>query len=128
MVRIMKQFRANQGRFGQNKVRLGQNKCGFANLQTRINTGGEGGIRTHVPVKANAFRVISNQLNFSEVSGTCGNLKEVKTLVISRFFSSKKPQTPLYTTIFYIHINYIDFAHFWELIGNSLGKTFITYY
>ena len=90
--------------------------------------GGEGGIRTHVPVKANAFRVISNQLNFSEVSGTCGNLKEVKTLVISRFFSSKKPQTPLYTTIFYIHINYIDFAHFWELIGNSLGKTFITYY
>ena len=75
-----------------------------------------------------AFRVISNQLNFSEVSGTCGNLKEVKTLVISRFFSSKKPQTPLYTTIFYIHINYIDFAHFWELIGNSLGKTFITYY
>ena len=75
-----------------------------------------------------SFRVISNQLNFSEVSGTCGNLKEVKTLVISRFFSSKKPQTPLYTTIFYIHINYIDFAHFWELIGNSLGKTFITYY
>ena len=74
------------------------------------------------------FRVISNQVNFSEVSGTCGNLKEVKTLVISRFFSSKKPQTPLYTTIFYIHINYIDFAHFWELIGNSLGKTFITYY
>lgn len=90
--------------------------------------GGEGGIRTHVSVKTNAFRVISNQLNFSEVSGTCGNLKEVKTLVISRFFSSKKPQTPLYTTIFYIHINYIDFAHFWELIGNSLGKTFITYY
>ena len=83
MVRIMKQFRANQGRFGQNKARLGQSKCGFANLQTRINTGGEGGIRTHVPVRANAFRVISNQLNFSEVSGTCGNLKEVKTIVKS---------------------------------------------
>jgi len=47
MVRTMKQFRANQGRFGQNKARLGQSKCGFANLQTRINTGGEGGIRTH---------------------------------------------------------------------------------
>ena len=57
MVKMMSSFRANQGRFGQNKVRLGQSKCGFANLQTRINTGGEGGIRTHVPVKANAFRV-----------------------------------------------------------------------
>ena len=43
----MYKFRANQGRFGQNKARLGQSKCGFANLQTRINTGGEGGIRTH---------------------------------------------------------------------------------
>jgi hypothetical protein len=38
----MHKFRANQGRFGQNKARLGQSKCGFANLQTRINTGGEG--------------------------------------------------------------------------------------
>ena len=57
MVKMMSRFRANQGRFGQNKARLGQSKCGLANLQTRINTGGEGGIRTHVPVKANAFRV-----------------------------------------------------------------------
>ncbi len=57
MVRIMKQFRANQGRFGQNKARLGQNKCGFANLQTRINTGGDGGIRTHVPFRTTRFRV-----------------------------------------------------------------------
>ena len=57
MVRIMKQFRANQGRFGQNKARFRQSKCGLTNLQTRKNTGGEGGIRTHVPVKANAFRV-----------------------------------------------------------------------
>ncbi len=38
----MKQFRANQGEFGQNKARLGQSKCGFATLQTHINTGGEG--------------------------------------------------------------------------------------
>ena len=53
----MYKFRANQGRFGQNKARLGQSKCGLANLQTRINAGGEGGIRTHVPVKANALRV-----------------------------------------------------------------------
>ena len=53
----MKQFRANQGGFGQNKARFRQSKCGLANLQTRIDTGGEGGIRTHVPVKANAFRV-----------------------------------------------------------------------
>ena len=57
MVRMMKQFRANQGRFGQNKAQFRKSKCGLANLQTRINTGGEGGIRTHVPVKANAFRV-----------------------------------------------------------------------
>ena len=35
MVRIMKQFRANQSRFGQNKARLGQSKCGLANLQPR---------------------------------------------------------------------------------------------
>lgn len=42
MVKIMKQFRANQGRFGQNKARFRESKCGFANLQTRINTGGEG--------------------------------------------------------------------------------------
>ena len=47
MVRMMKQFRANQGRFGQNKAQFRKSKCGLANLQTRINTGGEGGIRTH---------------------------------------------------------------------------------
>ena len=57
MVKMKSRFRANQGRFGQNKSCFGQSKCGLANLQTRINTGGEGGIRTHVPVKANAFRV-----------------------------------------------------------------------
>ena len=57
MVKIMKQFRANQGRVGQNKAQFRQSKCGFSNLQTRINTDGEGGIRTHVPVRANAFRV-----------------------------------------------------------------------
>ena len=43
----MHRFRANQGGFGQNKARFRESKCGFANLQTRINTGGEGGIRTH---------------------------------------------------------------------------------
>ena len=43
----MYKFRANQGRFGQNEAWIRQSKCGFANLQTRINTGGVGGIRTH---------------------------------------------------------------------------------
>ena len=62
-------------------------KMRFLPKQKPLKCGGEGGIRTHVPVKANAFRVISNQLNFSEVSGTCGNLKEVKTLVKSGFVS-----------------------------------------
>ena len=47
MVKMMSRFRANQGRFGQNKSCFGQSKCGLANLQTRINAGGEGGIRTH---------------------------------------------------------------------------------
>ena len=63
----MHKFRANQGRFGQNKSCFGQSKCGLANLQTRINTGGEGGIRTHVPVKANAFRVISVNVTLEKI-------------------------------------------------------------
>lgn len=35
MVSLMNRFRANQGKFGQNKACFGHMKCGLANLQNR---------------------------------------------------------------------------------------------